>query len=94
MLPWWLNIVFAMLVVKTKSLKFSFVSLRLEIQPCVVVHTFYPSIWEEEAGRSLWIWGWPNVHREFQDSKSYIIENPCHKKNKQTSKQTNKPITY
>jgi hypothetical protein len=42
----------------------------------VVVITFNPSTWEEEAGGSLEVQGQPGLQREFQDSQGYT-EKPC-----------------
>ena len=37
----------------------------------VVVHSFYPSTWEAEMGRSLWVDGQPGVQIEFQGSQDW-----------------------
>ena len=50
----------------------------------LVVHTFNPSTWEAEAGRSLSSRP-PGLHREFQDSQGYI-EKPV-SKSKQADRQ-------
>jgi len=51
-----------------------------------MAHASNPSIWEAEAGRSLWVGNQPVLHSEFQDSQGYP-EKPCLRKtNKQTKK--------
>lgn len=36
----------------------------------LVVHTFNPSSWTPEPGRSLWLWGWPALQSEFLNTQS------------------------
>ena len=45
-----------------------------------VVHTFNPTTWEAEAGRSLWGWGQLDLPSEFQT----IQKNSVSKKKKPT----------
>ena len=45
----------------------------------VVAHTFNPSSWEAEAGKSQWVQGQPGLQRKFQDSQAYTQSN-CIKK--------------
>ena len=42
----------------------------------VVAHTFNPSNWEAEAGRSLRVRGQPGLQRVFQDNQGNT-EKPC-----------------
>ena len=44
---------------------------KLFCQLEVVVHSFYPSTWEAEMGRSLWVDGKPGVQIEFQGSQDW-----------------------
>jgi hypothetical protein len=48
------------------------------------MHAFNPSTpeAEAEAGGSLWVWGQPGLHQEFQDSRGYI-ESPISKQQQQ-----------
>jgi hypothetical protein len=39
------------------------------LKPGMGAHTFDSSIQEAEAGRSLWVWGQPGLHSEFQVSQ-------------------------
>jgi hypothetical protein len=55
-----------------------------------VAHAFNPSTPETKAGRSLWVWGQPNLQSEFQGSQSYRETLSQNQTNKQTSKQANK----
>jgi hypothetical protein len=59
-------------------------------QPDIVVHTFYPSFWKAEEGKSLCkfetILG---VYSEFQDKQSYIVK-PCLK----TNRKINQGLSY
>lgn len=64
--------------------------------PGVVTYVFDSSIQEAEASRSVWVWGQPDLHGEFQESQQYT-ERPClnktkQNKNKQNSKQQTKQI--
>lgn len=58
----------------------------------MVVHTFHPSTWEAEAGRSPWVRGQPGPQIKFQDSQGYTAKSCLKNKPKQTkeNKQTNK----
>jgi hypothetical protein len=52
--------------------------------------TLIPAFGRQEAGRSLWVRGQPDLQSEFQDSQGYT-EKPClRKKKKAKQKQTNK----
>jgi hypothetical protein len=44
-----------------------------KLDPEVMVQAFDPSTQEAEADRSLWVWGQPDLHSEFQDSQRYIV---------------------
>jgi hypothetical protein len=60
-----------------------------EIQLSVVTHNFNPNTHESEACGSLWVWGQPDLHSEFQASQSYIVR-PCLKiQNNIKKKKTN-----
>lgn len=50
-------------------------------------HTSNPSIWETEAGRSMWTQGQPSIPSKFQDGQGFYTEKPCLEK---TQKQTTK----
>jgi hypothetical protein len=43
-----------------------------------VVHAFNLNPWEAEAGKFLWVQGYPGLHRMFQVSQGYI-KKPCSK---------------
>jgi hypothetical protein len=45
----------------------------------MVVYTLNPSTKEARASGSLWIWGQPGLHTEFQASQVYLVR-PCLKK--------------
>jgi hypothetical protein len=45
---------------------------RFSASQVVVVHTFNPSTWEAEAGRSLEVQDQSGLESEFQDSQSSI----------------------
>lgn len=53
----------------------------------MVVHTSNCSTGEAEANRSLWVQGQPNLHSEFQDSKSYRVRICLKRKKKRKIKQ-------
>lgn len=38
----------------------------------VVMDAFYPSTWETEVGRSLWVWSQYGLYSDFQDSQGLI----------------------
>jgi hypothetical protein len=46
--------------VRTKTL-----NVKNIFKPGMVAHTFDPSEWEAEVGRSVWIGGHPGLHNEF-----------------------------
>jgi hypothetical protein len=48
------------------------VKLKTVPQMGIVLHTFYPSTQEAEAGRSQEVQGQPGLHIEFQKSQSCI----------------------
>ena len=54
----------------------------------VVVHTFNPSTWEAEVGRSLWVWDQPGLQSKFQDSQRNTEKSHLEKQNKQTNHAT------
>jgi hypothetical protein len=53
----------------------------------LVVHTFNPRTQEAEAGRSLWVWGWPSLQSKNQDSQAYVERYISKQTNKQTRTQ-------
>lgn len=53
----------------TSMLKFYITKVGLGM----VVHFFNPSIWEVEAGISLWVWGQPGIHSEIQTRKGHKV---------------------
>ena len=55
-------------------------------------HAFNRSTWEAEAGWSLWVWGQPGLHSEFQDSQSYLGDPVLINKTKQKKITTTKDI--
>ena len=57
---------------------------RLTTSQAVAVHTFNPSIQEEEAGRSLWVLDQPGIHTEIQENQGNT-EQPYLKKPNQTN---------
>ena len=56
----------------------------------MVAYIFNPSTQEAEAGGSLWFWGQPGLHTEFQDSQDCFTEKLCLKK--QTKQKTERII--
>jgi hypothetical protein len=54
------------------------------------LQSFSPSIWEAEAGRSLWVWGQPGLHSEFQNSQRYIVRLCLQKKKKKKKRKEEK----
>jgi hypothetical protein len=57
----------------------------------VVAHAFDPSTWEARQA-DFWVQGQPGLQSEFQDSQGY--RETLSRKNKQASKQTNKPTGH
>lgn len=45
----------------------------IALGPCIMTHAFNSSIWITDEERDLWVWGQPGLHREFQDSRGYIV---------------------
>ena len=61
---------------------------RTSFWPGMVTHTFNPSTWEAEAGRSLWVRGQHSLQSKFQDRLQSYRETQFQKtKTNQTSKQ-------
>ena len=47
------------------------------VSQAVVAHAFQPTIWEAEAGTSLWVQGQPSLQSEFQDSQDCYTAKLC-----------------
>ena len=50
------------------------------------MHGIKPSTYEAEIGGSLWVWGQPGLHSEFQENQSYIVRRALNLKNNYNNK--------
>lgn len=76
------------------ALRSSFQNLTLKhrFKMGMVGRTSYPTMWETEAGRAVWVWSQPSLHMEFQASQSCTMKTLSEKTNQteMTKTKTNK----